>query len=101
MIIRLLTDEIQGNKVTTLDLINSALDAPVASGLSVADFRARNKVDKALDKLTPESTELYLSDADYETLKSAVEGLRFNNRQSIVKSFIEDLFPEVHELTIV
>jgi hypothetical protein len=83
--------------ITTLELINKALDGAPAEGLSVADFRARAKVDITLNKLAPDAEELILNDADFATVQKSFESVRFISRHDVIKTLMAELNPEVEE----
>jgi len=59
----------------TTDVIRSVISRPpqpnprmgIAGGLTIADIRARCRVEDELDKLTPDAATLLLEDADHAT----------------------------------
>lgn len=84
-------------EATTLDIINKALDNAPEGGLSVADFRARARLDRTIDAMgaqTPEVTELVVDDKDFETIQKAIEPIKWATRSPLVKNLIFTLFIE-------
>lgn len=81
-------------EITTLGAINQALDKAGPQGLSVADFRARTKLDRAIEALAPEATELILSDVDYATLQKAVEQINWVGRSPVLNTLMSELFTD-------
>lgn len=84
-----------GVKQTTIQVINSALDSSDPSqGLTVADFRARARVDRKLDAIAEGQESLELTDEEFATIKKAVESSKWVIRTSVLKDLISELFPE-------
>ena len=94
MIIRLLKEE----NASTLDIINAALNSPTKDGLSVEVILARGRVDRVLEALPADATQLEVNDAQYATIQAAAKGLLFSGRSVIVKTFVEDISQEVADV---
>lgn len=88
----------QGNAaVTTLDLINVALNNAPEKGLSIADFRNRARLDRHIEEQSKSLSELpatndpvyiTLDNQDFETLKEAVMPVRWTITGKIVSDFV-------------
>ena len=85
----------QTQELSTLQFIKGALESTGEKGLTIKDILARGRVDRALDALIPGETELTLNDADTETLKQAMETVKWGIRPPVLTSLIEELYPEV------
>src|SRR5260370_170606 len=60
----------------TVEIIKAVLERPT-QGAVVSELRARCRVLDALDRVPPDATELYLEDADHDTLVRAVNTFVF------------------------
>ena len=72
--------------ITTLDLIEIAINSPIKGGYSITEMRERLRIKAATSKLDKDAVQLTLEDADYEKLKQLVTETRWG----IVSQFIAD-----------
>lgn len=72
---------------STVTLLRLCLDATPERGFDRATLKARDRVDVALDKLTPEDTTIKLEDSDYATAVQAAAAVRWVKREKYYTAF--------------
>lgn len=75
-------------EASTLQLISQSLDSGTPEGLTIKDFRDRAKIDRIVDALPKDATEVVFPDELYETLKTAVLSVRWFARTKLVSDFV-------------
>lgn len=74
----------------TVEIIKAVLERPT-QGAVVSELRARCRVLDALDRVQPDATELYLEDADHDTLVRAVNTFVFGVATKDVLAIVDDI----------
>lgn len=90
--------------VSTLEIIVAALDQSPKEGLDMSTVRARLRFDKAIAKLEPDAIALELDEADFKTVKEAMEPTRWLGRNIVVNTLVSELAddePVVREMKAV
>ena len=85
---------IEKQTVTTLEIINKALDGGGKEGISVASIRTRIKIDNKIAELPADATELELNEDESKELATAFGSLSFQVRLPIINTLVSELFPE-------
>lgn len=84
--------------VTTLEIVNLALEQGPKEGLDYKTIRARLRVHAEIDKLKGGESEIFLDDKDFKTLKDAISPLKFHGRNKVVDALVSELFSDEDEI---
>jgi hypothetical protein len=91
----------QQQPVTTLELITRALESGGETGLSIKTILARTRLDRQLEKISPDQDTLTLTDDDFKTLQEAVEPIKWISNSGTIKRLVLDLFSPAEEAEVV
>jgi hypothetical protein len=85
---------------TTLTLINHVLDYGGEKGISIKEILDRTRIDRAIESLEPDATELKLSDKLFDVLKKATSQVIWAARSPLIVSYILN-FETIEEADVI